>query len=276
MTIYTTPDFEIEALDLDHVPDQREIDPGGDTNWRGPLNAELRLVGTRRKYQVGIQIGDDDDGTIGASIWTITDTANENLAAHAEDGGLLKVIIEAINFRARIIVSRHSDAPTIGDLFRHEPLSWGLRGDSHLWKNMRDHFDDWLLPDSVEELDRRITHAFQQLTGHSIGSEEPFFLSQHDTGGMSSGHICPDFWRTAALERLREQLAYDKGWKRPNCPSCGSAKVAKIVYGYPGPDMFEDSDRGDIVLGGCCVTENDSEWHCKDCELEWWSEFGPG
>jgi len=33
--------------------------------------------------------------------------------------------------------------------------------------------------------------------------------------------------------------------------------------------MIEDLDKGDIVLGGCCVTENDPEWHCKDCEHEW-------
>lgn len=53
------------------------------------------------------------------------------------------------------------------------------------------------------------------------------------------------------------------------CPSCASGNIAAIVYGYPGPEMFEDKERGDIVLGGCCVTEDDPAWHCRDCEHKW-------
>ena len=33
--------------------------------------------------------------------------------------------------------------------------------------------------------------------------------------------------------------------------------------------MLEDEERAYIVLGGCCVTEDDPEWHCKDCDHEW-------
>jgi hypothetical protein len=33
--------------------------------------------------------------------------------------------------------------------------------------------------------------------------------------------------------------------------------------------MMEARERGDIVLGGCCVTENDPEWHCNDCDHSW-------
>jgi hypothetical protein len=57
--------------------------------------------------------------------------------------------------------------------------------------------------------------------------------------------------------------------KRPNCPKCGSTKVAAIAYGYPSPEMIEACDRDEIVLGGCCVTEDDPDWHCNDCEHEW-------
>jgi len=55
----------------------------------------------------------------------------------------------------------------------------------------------------------------------------------------------------------------------PKCPSCNSDNVAAIAFGYPGPEMIEEADRGDIVLGGCCVEEDDPEWHCKDCAHEW-------
>jgi len=57
--------------------------------------------------------------------------------------------------------------------------------------------------------------------------------------------------------------------KKPKCPECDSENVAAIAFGYPSSEMMEQSDRGDIVLGGCCVTEDDPEWHCYDCEHEW-------
>ena len=57
--------------------------------------------------------------------------------------------------------------------------------------------------------------------------------------------------------------------EKPTCPKCSSENVAAIVFGYPSPEMFEDRERGEIVLGGCCVTEDDPEWHCKECEYGW-------
>ena len=57
--------------------------------------------------------------------------------------------------------------------------------------------------------------------------------------------------------------------KKPQCPQCDSKNIAVIEFGFPSPEMIEGSDRGEIVLGGCCVTEDDPEWHCKDCEYEW-------
>lgn len=269
MTVYTTPDFEAEALDLDHVPDQREIYPDEPLHIIGPMDAQVQLVGSRRKYKVGIQVGEEDDGGIGAALWTLTDVANENLAEHAQDGGTLKVTLGAMTFTARLIICRHGEPATLGELFRHEPMTWGLRGDPYLWADMRDFFADWLLPQSIEELNKRIRYAFRSLTGASIDSTAPIFLEKYDKGGMSSGHIDPNFWRTRALEHLREQFEYDRGWKRPSCPSCGSESVAAIEYGYPGLEMLEDEERGDIVLGGCCVTEDDPEWHCQDCDHEW-------
>ncbi len=57
--------------------------------------------------------------------------------------------------------------------------------------------------------------------------------------------------------------------EKPKCPSCSSDNVAIIAFGYPGPEMMEEAQRGDIVLGGCCVSGDDPEWHCKDCKKEW-------
>lgn len=57
--------------------------------------------------------------------------------------------------------------------------------------------------------------------------------------------------------------------EKPQCPSCSSDNVAIIAFGYPGPEMMEEAQRGKIILGGCCVTNDDPEWHCKDCEHRW-------
>ena len=57
--------------------------------------------------------------------------------------------------------------------------------------------------------------------------------------------------------------------KKPKCPKCNSDNVVPIAFGYPSPEMMEEAESGEIVLGGCCIEENDPEWHCKDCDHEW-------
>ena len=59
-----------------------------------------------------------------------------------------------------------------------------------------------------------------------------------------------------------------------NCPTCKAGKLIPIVYGLPGRELMEQSDRGEIELGGCVVTQiidhngistNDPELHCPTC-----------
>lgn len=54
------------------------------------------------------------------------------------------------------------------------------------------------------------------------------------------------------------------------CPKCSSVKdVIPIEYGLPGDEMMEEEKTGKIRLGGCCVTDDNPEWHCKACRYEW-------
>ena len=65
--------------------------------------------------------------------------------------------------------------------------------------------------------------------------------------------------------------------KKVTCPECGSTNVVRICYGLPGPELFERAKRGEIVLGGCCITGNDPTCHCKDCGHNWsrdWARDG--
>lgn len=50
------------------------------------------------------------------------------------------------------------------------------------------------------------------------------------------------------------------------CPICGG-KVVKTVYGMPAPELFEQAERKEVVLGGCCIHEDgDPLWACVECE----------
>jgi len=54
------------------------------------------------------------------------------------------------------------------------------------------------------------------------------------------------------------------------CPKCSSSKgVIRIVYGMPGSDTVEEAEKGKVMLGGCCVTDDDPDWHCKECKHVW-------
>ena len=65
----------------------------------------------------------------------------------------------------------------------------------------------------------------------------------------------------------------------PVCPDCGT-RMVPIVYGYPGPGMFEDSQRGKIALGGCVVTGFDATHRCEQGHQWRWrgirTQFDPG
>lgn len=53
-------------------------------------------------------------------------------------------------------------------------------------------------------------------------------------------------------------------YKPKKCPKCKSEKVLKIMYGLPaGPTPPGEYE------GGCCITGEDPNWHCGDCNWEW-------
>jgi len=39
----------------------------------------------------------------------------------------------------------------------------------------------------------------------------------------------------------------------------------KIVYGYPGWELGQAEERGEVALGGCVVSYDDPEWACPNC-----------
>ena len=37
----------------------------------------------------------------------------------------------------------------------------------------------------------------------------------------------------------------------------------------PGYDMWEEKEKGKIILGGCMIEERAPDHHCNDCQYEW-------
>ncbi len=55
--------------------------------------------------------------------------------------------------------------------------------------------------------------------------------------------------------------------KPSQCPTCGYAPIAEILYGYNkmNDDLRKELDEGSVVLGGCVITDDDPFWSCVDC-----------
>ncbi|MBE7532742.1 MAG: hypothetical protein HS099_23810 [Ardenticatenaceae bacterium] len=96
---------------------------------------------------------------------------------------------------------------TIADLFVEEPMQWGVRGDPHLWRAMRNYFTAVPLPTHLAELEEKIAQAFLVLSGQPLSTPEMFYVARFAHGGMSSGYISPSFWRERALPLLRDRYS---------------------------------------------------------------------
>ena len=88
-------------------------------------------------------------------------------------------------------------------LFEDEPYQWGLRGDPHLWREMKAIVDNCNYPTSEGQLTELLRQLFQQLTGTSLARDlKPFFVEKYSHRGMSSGYISPQFWAEQAIPML--------------------------------------------------------------------------
>lgn len=52
----------------------------------------------------------------------------------------------------------------------------------------------------------------------------------------------------------------------PACPVCSYAdQVVPIAYGMPSPAMVEQSQHGELALGGTFPCSDRPQWYCKGC-----------
>lgn len=56
------------------------------------------------------------------------------------------------------------------------------------------------------------------------------------------------------------------------CPVCGCTSIARIQFGLPArndEELWKQVENKEVVLGGCCPSGFDPEWHCNACSHRW-------
>ena len=62
--------------------------------------------------------------------------------------------------------------------------------------------------------------------------------------------------------------------KEKICPLCKN-KLVDIVYGMPGPDLFEAYEKKQVALGGCVIYEDEEQpvYHCYHCNKDFFKNM---
>lgn len=63
--------------------------------------------------------------------------------------------------------------------------------------------------------------------------------------------------------------------KGSTCPTCQKAKLVPIVFGLPAMDLAALEGRGEVVLGGCVVSEPSPELQCRGCGAQFFRRGVP-
>lgn len=112
-----------------------------------------------------------------------------------------------------------TDAPgagVLGDGFDVIHRQWGLRGDPHAWRTLRDLLGATPTPVTPEAVRAAYVEGLSQLIGADLDSsgDHQVYCDDLDHGGMSGGVVDLDWWRTKGVPLLVDR-AIDR---RPPVP----------------------------------------------------------
>lgn len=118
------------------------------------------------------------------------------------------------------------------------------------WENSASGED---LPDIFIECGK-YSHAFKYCLDEYYFKDTIDRIKQFDTGAVGDYYMS---WINTIKFR------YDT----ESCPDCGG-RLIPILWGYPGPEMLEKANRGEVFLGGCVLPMNNPDYHCTGCGHE--------
>jgi hypothetical protein len=82
----------------------------------------------------------------------------------------------------------------VSKYFEPEPLQWGLRGDPHLWRDMKQKTATTNIPTTGPEFKKLLYKLFKELTGQEPAYGKFIHVEKYRDIGMSSGVVCSDYW----------------------------------------------------------------------------------
>lgn len=97
----------------------------------------------------------------------------------------------------------------MGSLFTPEPEQWGLRGDSHLWRALREALEETSIPATDDAVASLLVDRIKDLMDVDIRLErqEAVYREEFAHGGMSSGQIHIPTWRDRLVPLLIARAA---------------------------------------------------------------------
>ena len=98
----------------------------------------------------------------------------------------------------------------LSQVFQSEPFTWGLRGDSFLWREMKEVLSDQAFPETEADFRILLEETFKTLTGKSVWEQENIYIEKYSHGGMSSGYVSPQFWLETGIPLLIERYRETK------------------------------------------------------------------
>ena len=101
---------------------------------------------------------------------------------------------------------------TMGALFDPRPDgpgAWRLRGDPHVWWAMQERLSATPVPGTAAEVAELLHATFSDLVGVDLATETEAMVYRPEFahGGMSSGHVALDFWRSSLIPLLESRAA---------------------------------------------------------------------
>lgn len=114
----------------------------------------------------------------------------------------------------------------LGDGFDVVHRQWGLRGDPHAWRALRDLVAMTPTPRTPDAARKAFVDGLRQVAGVDIDeTDEPHVYRKHlDHGGMSGGGVNVDWWRTKGIPLVvdraisRRPTATNERESRPGTP----------------------------------------------------------
>jgi len=82
----------------------------------------------------------------------------------------------------------------VSKYFDPEPIQWGLRGDPHLWRDMKLKTARTPIPMRGNEFEELLYKLFKELTGENPAKGKNIYVKKYEMVGMSKGMVSSDFW----------------------------------------------------------------------------------